>query len=56
MFSAPQCLVKIILESKHNFDKKVFKGYGWETQVMGLLNIKVLSNKYSRWISNIVGH
>lgn len=36
MFSAPKCLVKIILESKHNFDKKVFKGHGWETQVMGL--------------------
>lgn len=36
MFSAPKCLVKIILGSKDNFDKKVFKGHGWETQVMGL--------------------
>lgn len=34
--SAPKCLVKIILGSKHNFDKKVFKGLGWETHVMGL--------------------
>ena len=34
MFSAPKCLVKIILGSKHNFDKKVFKGHGLETQVM----------------------